>query len=165
MAWLKKFPWLSLGVLLITYSVFGWFVSQAKRELSLWLIEQGQEWGWSLSETLASRIVYILGIDLILLITIALVAPVTLMTILFGSWLKSDIKAMVSILGWSFASVFILCWFDYFVRFLILLSSAILGRLELRIAGYNEWQTFMILTFVCLSGFGLGVFSFTNWSV
>ncbi len=163
MSRLKKFPWLSLILLLIAYSVFGWIVSQSTQSWAIWLVQQGKGWGWLLEEDIVSGIVYLLGAVSILLLVTALTAPVTLMTFFLGSSLQSDIKGFISLLGWAFAFVLIVCWIEYFVRFLVLLAAAILARLELQKAGYNEWQTFAMLAVVCLSGLGLGLLTFELW--
>jgi hypothetical protein len=156
----KKFPWLSLLLVLLSYAVFGWFVAQASISWSEWIVEQGKEWGWLIEDESAYLIVELLGAGLILLIAIALAAPIALVTIFFGSWLKSETKAWISILGWAFAAVFIIRWITYFIRFLVLICAALLGRLELQSAGYNDWQTFVILALICLGGFSGGVLIF-----
>ncbi|MGH7998498.1 MAG: hypothetical protein ACREPR_03480 [Brasilonema sp.] len=160
MVWLKKFPWLSLGILLVTYGVFGWIFTQSSLVWSQWLIGQGQAWGWSLREDWIFIDIHLLAIAIIVLVTLALTAPITLLTTFIGHSLKSDAKAFISMLMWSLAFSIILCWFVYFVRLLVLLAAAMLARLELRTKGYNEGQTFILLILFCLGGFVLGVFSF-----
>ena len=163
MSWLRKFPWLSLSLVLLSYSIFGWYVAQSSVWWSHWLVEQGKSWGWFLEQEAASGIIQLLGAALIGLISVALTTPVALITMFFGSGLKSDMRAFVSMLGWAFASVLIIRWFHYFAHFLVLLCSAILGRLDLQGAGYNQWQIFFILTGFCLGSFGLGVLAFTMY--
>jgi hypothetical protein len=156
----KKIPWLALGLALIAYGVFGWAVAESSNVWSEAIVEQGKAWGLIIDDEYASAIIDLLGVSLIVAIALGLTAPIALVTICFGSWQKSETKAWISILGWSFAVVFILRWINYFARFLVLLCAALLARLEFQSAGYNSWQTFVILTLACLSGFGLGVFSF-----
>jgi hypothetical protein len=64
------------------------------------------------------------------------------------------------LLCWSFAVVLMICWLEYFVRFLVLLCAAMLARLELLEAKYNNWQTFAILAVISGGGFGTGVLMF-----
>jgi hypothetical protein len=55
-------------------------------------------------------------------------------------------------------------WFNLFVEFLVLLSSAILGRIELRSAGFNRLQTLGVLTLICLVSFGGGVYGYFHFN-
>ena len=159
MSWLKKFPWLSLSLLILTYGVFGWLVTDSSIHWSSWFAQQEKAWGLSLQDEFINIAIHLFAILSIVLIAIVLTAPVAIMTGLFEYWLKSDVKAFLLMLGWSFTFVVLLRWIDYFARFLVLLCALILARLGLQAAGYNEWQTFVIVTFVSLSGFALGVLS------
>jgi hypothetical protein len=159
----KKFPWLSLCLVVLTYGAFGWAVAQSSLVWREWIVQRAQDLGVSVADESALIIVDVLGAILILSIAIALSTPIALLTVFFGTWYKSETKAWVSILGWAFATVFIIRWIDYFARFLVLLCAALLGRLEFQTAGYSNWQTFVIMTLTCLSGFGIGVLIFMQW--
>ena len=161
----KKSPWLSLSLLLLTYITFGWIFSSSNVSWTIWLIKQGHRFGWFLDKGLVSGIVDLLGAILILLMAIILIAPIKTIRIFFGRWIQSDKKAFISVLAWAFAVVLIFCWLEQFIRFLVLLSSAILARWDLQIAGYNEWQAFGILSVLCLSGFGLGLLIFQSLGI
>lgn len=163
MFWLKKFPWLSLVLLFATSCVFGWYISQESLIWSHWLAEQGEGWGWGLKEELYAIILYILSAIVILVITFGLTAPVAIMTFFMGSPLKTDISAMISVLVWSFAVVIVICWLEYFVRFLVLVSAAILARLALQESGYKDWQACLILSLVSICSFSLGILLFTEF--
>jgi hypothetical protein len=156
----KKFPWLSLCLIVVVYGVFGWIVARSSVNWSEELVEQGKAWGLVLDDEYATFIIDLLGIALILAIAVGLTAPIALITICFGIWLRSETKAWFSILAWAFAVVFIIRWINYFAKFLLLLCAALLGRLELQATGYNNWQTFTILSLISLGGFGGGVLSF-----
>jgi hypothetical protein len=146
----------------LTYTVFGWYISRSSISWSHWLSEQGDSWGWLLKEDVVFVMLHILAALAILGITVALTAPVAVISVFFGSWLKSDVKAMMSVLGWSFAVVVMMCWLEYSVRFLVLLSAAVLARFELREAGYNNWQLLAILTIIGVGGFGTGALMFIH---
>jgi hypothetical protein len=163
MAWLKKFPWLSLSLLLITYGVFGWYVDQSSAPWRHELVEQVKPWGWFVDEDLLLTFTHLLAAVLIVLISLALASPVAFLTIFLGNSLKFDTNTFFFLLGLSLIGVFAMRWFEYFARVLLLLSATILVRLDFQMAGYNKWQTFILLTFLCLFGFGLGVLSFTLW--
>ncbi|MEA5535142.1 hypothetical protein [Crocosphaera sp. XPORK-15E] len=155
-----KFPFLSLGIVLLTYSTFGWYVGSS---ITIWtheLVEQGKTWGWFLQDQTVFLVLHIFAIGVVLLITSSLMAPVALVTVLFGSGFKSDSRAIFAVLFWSFAIVFMLRWLTDFARFLILLCAAILGKLELEKQNYPEWQVLSLLGVICLGGFALGLFSY-----
>lgn len=160
MAWLIKFPVLSLVVVFATYCIFGWNVGLSASSLAHSLVEQGKTWQWLLDEQTVFLGLHILAGVLVLSITASLIAPVALITIVFGSGFKSDNRAMVSVLLWAFAVVFMICWLQYFVRLLVLLCAATLGKLELQNQGYPQWKVILILMIVCLGGFGLGLLTF-----
>lgn len=163
MSWLQKYPWLAFILVLLSYGIFGWHVAQASLDWSNWLIEQGKSWGWGFEEELAIGLLRLSGAVMIALFSIVLTAPIAFMTIFEESWFKSDVRAIISMLGWALLFVFMIRWFDYFVHFLVLLCATILGRLELQEFGYKRWQVSFILTSFCLGSFGLGVLTFSWW--
>ncbi|HEY9597742.1 MAG TPA: hypothetical protein V6D33_08740 [Cyanophyceae cyanobacterium] len=140
MLFVKKLPWLTLLILFFTNSIFGWLLSSSdfSAEPFSWLI-------------------WLLGAVYIVLIALALAAPLTLIQNFFGSWLQSDTRAFFSVIIAAFLSVIILCWIQIFIRILVLLSAGALARLDLQTARYGEWQSFGLLAFFSLTGFGLGV--------
>lgn len=138
MLFVKKLPWITLLILLFTNSVFGWLLSTSDLSTFSWLVRM-------------------MGAGYIVLIALALAAPLTLIQSFFGSWLQSDTKAFISVIVGAFVSVVILCWIEIFVRILVLLSAGALARLDLQTSGYSEWQSFWVLAFFSLTGFGLGI--------
>ncbi|WP_013322616.1 hypothetical protein [Gloeothece verrucosa] len=162
MFWLKKFPWLSLILLFTTYSIFGWYVSEFSVAWSHWLAEQGKGLGWGVQEELYSIFLYIFSAIIILLITFGLTAPVAIITFFVGSPLKSDIRAMFSVLAWSFAVVMVVVFLQYFLHLLLLVSAAILARLGLQDAGCNTWQSYLLLSLMSLGSFLVGIWLFTQ---
>jgi hypothetical protein len=135
MWFIRKLPWASLLLLVFTYGLFGWLISATDRSILLWLM----------------------GASYILLIALALTAPFTLVKTFYTSWLKSDTRAFLSVIVGAFVAVLIVTWIEVFVRILVLLSAGALVRLDLQTAGYNEWQCFSILVIISLTGFGLGI--------
>ncbi len=131
----KKLPWGSLALLLFTYIIFGWLL-----------------YTWS-----ASWHIWLIGAALVLLIALALTAPLKILSICFGSLLKSDSQAFITIITMAFVAVVLLRWFPIFVHFLVLLSAASLARLDIQIAGFTGLQAFWILAVVSLVGFCLGL--------
>lgn len=160
MNWLIKFPLLSLSVVFATYGVFGWNVGDSAASLTRNLLAQGETWGWLLEYDVVFLGLHILAGVLVLAIAASLIAPVAIITVVFGSGFKSDNRAMITVLLWSFAIVLMFSWLSYFVRLLVLLCAAILGKLQLQSQGYRQWQVLTILIIICLGGFGLGLASF-----
>lgn len=163
MTWLRTFPWLTLSLLLIVYSVFGFYVGEQSPQWSRWIMEQGQIWGWSLREEMVVQLLLGSGAIFVIGFTLLLAIPMALTRIFVGNSLKSDNQAMFTFLGWSLAAVFFFRWFGFFLRILILVSSTILARLDLQRSKLKEWQIFGILVLICLGGFELGMLAFSYY--
>lgn len=132
---MKKLPWASLALLLLTYITFGWIL-----------------YAWSLSWR-----VWLLTAFFVVLITLALTFPLRSIQIFFAGALRTDTRALIFILALSFFAVVLLTWFQTFVRVLVLLSSGLLARLDLHNADFKVIPTFAIMTIVALVGLGLGL--------
>ena len=116
-----------------------------------------------LETVLALRIIYGLGVMSIILIAIVFTAPISLITLSLDNWLRSDTRAFLSIFIGAFAFTLIVQKVNYFATFLVLLASALLVKLDLQLAGYRRWFSWLILTFFCLLGFIGGILAFDNW--
>ena len=156
MLWFKKIPWLSLSILIIAYGAFGWiFASWAVK-----FIDQGKLFYWVLEEDIMTTLIYGLGIFWVLLIALAFTAPIALMTMGLGKWIKSDSGAFMSIILSAMAFALIIQWLDLFAKLFVLLASAMLVRLDLRTIGLNTWISLLIIGCLCLSGFGSGILAY-----
>jgi len=138
----KKLPWASLALLLLTYITFGWIL-----------------YTWTLSWR-----VWLLTAFLVVVIALALTFPLKSIQIFFAGALKSDTRALIFILALSFAAVALLTWFQTFVRVLVLLSSGLLARLDLHNADFKVIPTFAIMASTSLLGLGLGL-SIHHWLI
>lgn len=132
---MKKLPWTSLLLLLCTYGVFGWL----------------------LTDLYSSRLIWLIGAAYILLIALALTDPQRLIRSFYANSLQSDSRAFVSVIVGAFVFVIFMNWIGIFIRILVLISACALVRLDLQTAGYSKWQSFGILVVVSLSGFCLGI--------
>ena len=132
---MKKLPWASLALLLLTYITFGWILS-----------------AWTLSWR-----AWLLTAFFVVLIALALTFPLRSIQIFFAGALRTDTRALIFILAISFFAVVLLTWFQTFVRVLVLLSSGLLARLDLHNADFKVIPTFAIMTIVSLVGLGLGL--------
>ncbi len=157
---LKKIPWLSLALMLLTYATFGWLYSS----WSLVLVREGI-FLKELEANLATSILYGIGTMGILTIALIFTAPISLIAMGVDNWFKSDSRAFISIFLGAFAFAVIVQRIDYLARILVLISAALLVKLDLQLAGYKRWLSFVILTIFCLLGFIGGILAFYLWKV
>ncbi|MGL5834762.1 MAG: hypothetical protein ACRC1Z_16225 [Waterburya sp.] len=164
MIWLRRNPRysliFSLLLLLVTYSAEGWmygswiyeFVAQ-ENILTYFLAE----------ESVGITILYsaaVLGITFVVLL---FTSPVLLMTVGLNNWLKSDIRAFLSIFIGAFAFAIIVQQVDFFARFLVMISAVFLAKLDLQLAGCSRWLCSIILVLLCWLGFTGGILAFYEW--
>ncbi len=138
---MKKLPWPSLLLLLFTDSIFGWLIAASQ------LLLDSDKAGF----------LWLLGAGYVMLIVLALTAPLTMIQTVYSSWLKSDTRALLSIIFSAFLAVILIRWIQLFIRILVLLSAGALARIDLQVAGYTVFQAFKILTVFSLTGYGLGI--------
>ncbi len=146
---------ISLILLVMTYGVFGWFYAS-------WTIATIQEQNLLDQETTVA-IFYGVGTILVLSIAVIFTAAVSLMNISFNNWLKSDIRAFLSIFFGALAFAIIVQLFAYFTRFFVLLASAILVKLDLPTLGLNKWLSNLVLAIMSLGSFFGGMIAFNYW--
>ncbi len=130
---LKKLPWVSLTLLLITYSTLGWVLAAF-------------DYPW---------LVWVMIVVVILLLAAFLSSPGTKFrdnSRLF----KLDTRTFFLVVATAFLSVIIIWRLHIFVHALVTISAAILVRLEAQEARLSDRQTFWILAIISLAGLGLG---------
>jgi hypothetical protein len=147
------------------YSVFGWSIALESEAWRQWLRQEilWQGFGFVLSESILNQLLYGLALLIILGMTFGLTFWDKTLIGILGSCFKSDITAIMAVLVWSLALALIICFINYFAELMLLLGGAILGRLELQEAGYNNWQTCSILTAICVCSFAIGLLGFDWW--
>ncbi len=131
---LKKVPWLSIALLLATYSTLGWLLSAYHNPWFVWLI-------------------IVVGI---LLLAAALSSPREKFKDSPGLF-KSNTKAFFFVVVAAFLSVILLSRLHIFVHALVVISAATLFRLDAQAARLSNKQIFWILVIVSLAGLGLGL--------
>lgn len=156
-------PWLSLGLFCLAYGVFGWLVGSMVPTWESWILDHRAFFFWPINPAIASGMAWSLGGLAVLLLMLILVAPLHLMHLLFGSWLRSDANAFVSVLTWAFVAVLLISWLEEFIRFFVLLSAGMLCHLDLQLRGARLWQVFIILTGLGLGSFAVGGYCFLHW--
>jgi hypothetical protein len=132
---MKKIPWISLAILFVTYSSFGWTLSKANLSVISWIFP----------------------IATVFLLAAALTAPLKNSKRVIFSWFKTDIGAFLSIITTAFFAVVVFVWLHIFATGLILLSAGALARLDIQTLGFKKWQAFGILILVSLAGLACGV--------
>lgn len=157
MRWLKKIPWLSLGILVITYGLFGWIYAS----WAINLIDKGKLFDWVLEENFFTILLYGLGTCGVLLTALVFTAPVALITVSIGKWIKSDFGAFMSIILGAMAFALIVQWLNLFAKLFVLLASAMLVRIDLRTLGLSTETSLLTIGCFCLSGFGSGILAYT----
>lgn len=158
MAWLKKIPWLSLIILLLSYAVEAWMYG-------IWatkLLESGTILA-HLTDSIRLGVLYGAAVAIISFLVVVFTSPISLIAISLDGWLKYDGRAFISIFMGAFAFTIIVQRVDYFARFLVLASAALLVKLDLQLAGYNRWLCSLILVFFCCLGFTGGILTFYVW--
>lgn len=163
LAKVRKFPWVSLSLFCLTYGVFGWIAGATFPVWRTWILEHAVWFPWTINSAIAARMSRSFGVFLVVSIMILLAAPLRMTRLLFGRWLRQDTKSLLSVLGWAFAAVVIVCWLDQFVRFFVLICAGILGHIDLQLFGCRLWQVFVILSILSLGSYALGVYLFSIW--
>jgi hypothetical protein len=160
MRWLKSIPFLSIVLVIVTYAVFGWRLAETSVPWSMMFHEHLKGLRVDIDQRIILVFIHIFTLFIITLTTLALTTPITLMTYVVGSWAKSELRSVVSMVFWCLVFVVSLRWFNYFTSFLLLLSAAILGRIELRYVGLGQRQSLLLLALICISAFVGGVYGY-----
>ena len=134
MSILKRVPWVSLALVLLSYSALGWVISEAHPSLFVWLVT----------------------VIAILLLIVTLTAPWPKMTYYYSIFLKSNIRAFgVAVLA-AFLFFIMIAWFQIFLDTLLILSATILVRIDFQRAGLREGLAFSTASIFSLGGLALG---------
>jgi hypothetical protein len=70
--------------------------------------------------------------------------------------LKSSTRSFVFAVFAAFLFFVMLAWFRLFLDTLLIVSAAILARIDFQAAGFKQGQTFWITSIFCLAGLALG---------
>mgnify|MGYP000338335138 CR=1 FL=1 len=133
---LRKLPWISIGMMVLTYGVFGWLMAASL--VSPWL-----PWLGACYITIV-----IIGLTLV---------PLRNFRTKLDYWLQSKLRSLISLIGGAFAMVIIFSWLELFMRILVLIAAAFLVRIDLISQGLSRKQIFCFLGTCALGSYGLGV--------
>jgi hypothetical protein len=149
----------SLLLLLLTYGAEGLMYGPWVYKF----INQESILTYFIEESVRVTILYggaVLGITfLVILFT----SPVLLLTVGLDNWLKSDVRAFLSIFIGAFAFAIVVQQLDFFARLLVLISAVFLAKLDLQLAGCGRWLCSLILVLLCWLGFTGGILAFYEW--
>ncbi len=135
MSIIKRLPWLSLTLVLLTYSVFGWILSQEKLPIFVWGL------------IIVSIFVLVAGL------TTPWSQTIKYIKVLFDTKFKSFMLAIVG----AFLFFLVLARFRIFLDIILIISATILVRLDFQIAGLRQIQTFWLTSAFSITGLMLGL--------
>ncbi|QIR37481.1 hypothetical protein HCG51_12700 [Tolypothrix sp. PCC 7910] len=123
----SKIPWMSLGLLWLAYALLGWYLA-------------------------AHHIIWLVG-GFIAVVALAIVRKSIYWLerlINFGS------QTLIVVLFLSLSIAIVATWSLLFSLFLIPVVTTLLADLELRFAGFNKIDAFLVLTILALLGLVVG---------
>ncbi|MDJ0556464.1 MAG: hypothetical protein QNJ68_18890 [Microcoleaceae cyanobacterium MO_207.B10] len=133
---MKLIPILSLALLFLSYTILG----------------------WTLATSDASLFIYCLVIAAIILLDSVLTVPLPSFKRLVIPWFKSDICTFIFIIFSAFLFVVFIRWIHILMNALVLISPAILTRLDLQTTyGLKRLLCFLILVIISEASLGFGV--------
>lgn len=133
-SFIKQLPLPSLTLVLLTYSVFGWILSQERLPDYAWLV------------IVISVLILVAGI------TTPWSKTVKYVRVLFNTKLKSFGFAVLG----AFLFFLIFAEFRIFLDIMLIISATILVRLDFQLAGIKEIQAFFLTCLFSISGLMLG---------
>ncbi|MBO1347788.1 MAG: hypothetical protein EBE86_010515 [Hormoscilla sp. GUM202] len=137
---MKKLPWPSLAILLVTYTTFGCTLPSVKLSEMVEYPGNFSQLAWALAAVLA------------LLLSAALTVPLRKTKRWLIRWLKTDVGMFTGVVTSVFFSALILSRIHLFGSPIVLLLAGSLARLDIQTAGFSERQAFWILTVASLAG-------------
>lgn len=146
---MKKIPWFSLALLLVTYSTVGWVLYAISGNSQCYIpvasVEYSCRW-----------LVFLLTVSLILLAAEVFAYPFSNIRKALIYSIGTDTRAFILAIFLAFLAVVLAMWIHLIVHALVLFCAGLLARLDMLKYGFKDWQTFWILTLVSLAGFGIG---------
>jgi hypothetical protein len=134
MSILRRVPWVSLALVLLSYSTLGWVISETRVPLFVWVAT----------------------VVAILILIVTLTAPWPKMTYYYSILLQSNTRSFgVAILA-AFLFFIMIAWFRVFLDTLLIISATILVRIDFQRAGLKERLAFCATSIFSLGGLALG---------
>jgi hypothetical protein len=130
----KQFPWLSLALLLIAYTSFGWFLCNP--QIPLLAIVCAIAWVWVISA--------------------AFMHPIIGLNRFITRWFHSDTIAFLTLFALAGLVTTVLFFLRIFLYIFTILATEALARIDMQTLGYREVHAFWILATVSFLGLILG---------
>ena len=130
----KKLPWVSLSLVLVSYSTLGWVLSETPMSWPLWIV------------VVFSVLIFLASL------TAPLLAIANYSNVIFDSGIKTFVMAVIG----AFLFFLMLAWFRLFLDTLLIFAAAILARIDFYTAGFKEGQTLLITSLFSLTGIACG---------
>jgi hypothetical protein len=139
---LRKLPWLSFTLLLVSYTCFGWFISD--------------RFDWFFASTALPRLVWLLAFGWAFFIDTALIAPLTYGSRLIARWFRSDTVAFLTVFSVIAGFVMLLFWLQIFAYIVLIISAEALARVDMQTYGFSPKQAFWLLAIISVVGLIFG---------
>jgi hypothetical protein len=134
MSILQRLPFVSLGLLLLTYTTLGWVISAAYAPWFVWLV-------------VAIAIFALVG---------CLTISWTRLTDYSFVFFKSNLRSFgLSFLG-AFLFFLVIAKFRVFLDTLVIFAATILARIDFQTAGFTQGQAFWLISIFSLTGLAVG---------
>jgi hypothetical protein len=135
MSTLERIPYLSLVLLLLSYSTLGWMISEARAPWFIWSI----------------------AVVSILILLAILTVPVSILNQYFNSLFKSTTSSFIVTVLAAFLFFVVLAWFRVFLDTLLIISATILAKIDFQSARFKAPLTFFVTSICAISGLVIGV--------
>ncbi|MDF5731354.1 MAG: hypothetical protein PUP92_25965 [Rhizonema sp. PD38] len=136
MSTLKRFPWVSLGLLLVTYAILGWVISAANVQPFVWLVA-------------AIAVFSLVGFW---------TTPWSNMANYSIFVFKSNLRTFAFVILAAFLFFLMIAWFSVFLDTLVVIAAIILARIDFQLNGFSRKQAFWTLSIFSLVGLACGGF-------
>jgi hypothetical protein len=132
---IRKIPWVSLTLALLTYSSLGWVISRADITLIEWV-----------------------GVAIAILILVGILTIPGIRFVQYSNYLfRSNTRTFIITLLGAFSLFLMIAWFRLFLDTLVIVAATILVRIDFQTAGFRQIYAFGILSFISLLGLAIGV--------
>ncbi|MBD2137263.1 hypothetical protein H6F32_06600 [Anabaena sp. FACHB-1237] len=133
---LKKIPWFSLSLVLLTYTALGWVISDTKPPVYIWIV------------TVVCTLIFVSFLTNVF----SKISNYT--NVLF----KTNFRTFgVTVLA-AFLFFLMIAWFKVFLDTLLILSATVLAKIDFQTANLNKQYTFLLTSLSSLLGLVLGIF-------
>lgn len=131
---IKRLPWMSLFLVLISYSTLGWVLSETHTPWFSWIV-------------VVIAILFLLG---------SLNAPLPTVADYSTMMLKSSSRSFLVAVFGAFLFFLMVAWFRLFLDTLLIIAAAVLARIDFQTAGFKEAQAFLFSSLFSLAGMAGG---------